>query len=401
MPVRIVIALVSLALAWSPAGADPRDRRERPARIGAFTIKPVLAVEAGYDSNLFLAPRGAVTAGFVALAPSVRIASDWNRHAIRLDASLRAGTFGDGAQDNYLDGALELAGELDITRRARIRLRIGAERGHEGRGTVDTPDTAVEPVVFLRLAAAIRGELRLGAFRIAPFVAWRRLDYHDVGLAVGGQDNQDDRDRVEAEAGVELGYRVRRGYEFLLRGGYRFVDYSADRDDGGVRRDAAELFADAGVRLRLTRLIEGRLVLGIARRDPKDPAIRGSPTLTGAAGITWWPTRRLSAKLGFGRRFAETTIAGTTGAVETEAGLALRFELLRTLGLTAGAAGAEWRFSGAARTDRFLELRLGADWRATRRLTLAPEYRFGRRLSTAAGEGFVRHGFVLTATYRF
>jgi hypothetical protein len=159
------------------------------------------------------------------------------------------------------------------------------------------------------------------------------------------------------------------------------TDYRAALDDTGVNRDSIEAFAAAGLRLRLSRLLEGSLAIGYTHREQADASLGDSSEIATNVALLWSPTRRITVELNLVRDFGETTLAGASGTLESTATLGLSYELLRTLSVRARGSAARLEFSGAGRTDNVFDARFGFDWAATRSLMIAPEYRFGLRSS--------------------
>lgn len=381
----------------------PAAAQEEPDgyRVRSFVAAPSVTAATSYDSNLFRSSTRPTGTMKVTLAPELVVSSDWSRHAVKIELGAEAGLFTDSADDNYLDAHARLKGELDVTRDMRLSFSAGFARGHDPRSSDDLPAGVTGPVVFTELELRLGADARVGRFRISPFASFRQFDFGDVALAGGGTADQDVRDRREVEAGLELGFSTGRAWELLVRAAVFDIDYRASGSTAGPARDASGFMALAGVRVRLTDLLEGRVATGIARHDYAASALADVTTLALDTRLDWHPTRRLSVFLDAGREVTETAVTGAAGRLTTSAGIGADYELLRTLTI-----GAEGRFvlddyRGIARTDRTFHLGIGADWSPMRGLSIRPEYTMDLRRSDAAGQGFTAHGVALTATYRF
>lgn len=394
-------ALLSAAVVTLLSGAATaaQDLREG-IRAGSFVLSPSVTVGTTYDSNLFRLPPPRTDTVRVSLSPELLIASDWNRHAAKVEAGVDAGFYANSGNDNYLDAWLGLAGELDVTRRFRLNLAAGAVRGHDPRSSREIPAGAAEPVRFAALDLQLGAEAEFGRLRLAPYAAWRRFDFRDVPLIGGGTARQDNRDRREAEAGVELGYAPGRGWEMVFRAGVLDIDYSDNGSTAGPARDASGMTALAGVRLAMTRLVEGRLTAGIVRHDYASPAFADITTLAVDAGIDWHPTRRLLVRAEAGRSVVETALPGASGSVTTTAALRADYELLRTLVLGAGGWLAHDGYNGITRSDLDMSIGVAADWSPVSGITIRPDYRFTQVRSDAPGQDYTAHVFSVSATYR-
>lgn len=389
-------AVVTMLSGVATAAQDLRDG----IRAGSFFLAPKITIGTAYDSNFFevTAPR---TGAFrIVLAPELLIRSDWNRHALNVRAGAEAGLYTNSGDDDYVDAWLETAGQFDITRRARLNFSANGLRGHDPRSSDDVPAGAAEPVRFATLDLRLGGEAGIGRLRLHPFIAWRSFDFQDVPLIGGGVADQDDRDRREAEAGLELGYAPDRGWELVFRAALLDIDYRQDVSTAGPARDATGLTALAGVRLEMTRLIEGRITAGVVRHDYDSPAFADITTLALDAGIDWYPTRRLLVTAEAARSIVETAVSGATGQVSTTVGLRLKYELLRTLAVGTGGRLIDDRYAGIARRDLGFQLGFGADWSPMRGLSIRPDYSFTRVRSDDPGQDYTDHVFSVSATFR-
>ena len=390
------IATVAIVLVvGAPAAAQ--DAGEG-IRLGSFRVAPRVSVATAYDSNLFRTPEPRRKTLRVTLAPELLVTSDWRRHALRVGAGAEAAVHVEADDDNHLDAWLRSTAELDLTRRIRLGLSAELQRGHDPRASDEVPTGAAEPVRFTTFELQLRGQAEFGRLRLAPFAAWRRLNFEDVPLIGGGQADQDVRDRQELQAGLELDLAPGRGWAIVVRAGVFDIDYRRDR--AGRARDAKGVSALGGVRLKLTELIEGRVTAGIVRHDYASPAFADVTTLAVDAGIDWYPSRQLRVQFEAGRRVAETAVAGAAGRIATTARLHLGYALRPTLTLGLGGQLSHDRYGGIARSDLGLDVGLDAAWSPRRGLTIGPEYRFVGARSNADGQGYAAHVLSLSATYR-
>lgn len=402
-PVLAQKALVAAIAALLPGGVIAQVPEQRPdgIRAGSFIVAPKITVSTGYDSNFFRASTRPDATMTIVLAPEIAISSDWRRHALHVDAGASLGAYPGSDDDNFIDAFFLAKGQIDITRRARITLAAGVERGHDARSSDDLPQGVGEPARFIAFDLALGAEAEFGAFRLAPFATYRRLDFRDVGLTAGGALDQDDRDRAETAAGLEIGYAPAGSWEVFLRASVFDITYRRAFSTAGPARDATGLTALAGIKVKLGTRLGARLALGVAHRDYESAGFADLTTLSIDAKIGWLPTRRLKVGIEARREVAETALAGAIGRIGTVGGLSIEYELLRHLTIGARTRLAHDDFSGIARRDLGLLIGFGADWSPMRGLSLSPDYSFQRQTSDAAGQGYSAHVFTLSATYSF
>lgn len=396
------IACLILATSLVPVASSAQDRgRPDGIRAGAFIIQPSITVGESYQSNMFLEDSGVTDTFLTTIAPSLTIESNWNRHALRLEAGSELGFFSHDSDDDYIDYNADLSGVLDITRRAHISGGFGYTHGHEARGTVDVPGTAAEPVEFDRFSGDILGEVSSGRFRFQAFANTRLLDFDDVRLIGGGVGNEDDRDRFELETGVEVGYSVRSGYEAFIRGSYLVTDYDNALDDDGVDRDSTGFRVLGGLKVDLTRLIEASVGVGYYERFYDDSTLDDEGGFAMDAEIDWSVTPITSISFSASSDILATTLTGASGATTTSGEIGLSHELRRNLTLQAFGGLTYIDYDGISRDDQIYSAGLGAEWKMTRRLTLIPSYDFQLRDSNAAGLDFTDHRVTLSLSYGF
>ena len=395
----IVTAFIA-SLVWL-AGASITSAQERSdgVRVGSFVVAPKVTVATGYDDNLFRDSTGTTETFLIRIAPEVKISSDWNRHAVRIDLGGQADFFTHSRRDNFLDAYVNAAAEIDVTRRFRLQASASLQRGHDDRAADDLPLGAAEPVRYIAFEVGLGAEAEFGAIAVFPHATWRRFDYSDVALLTGGIADQDNRDRHEFEAGVEFAFALSRNWAVLVRAKAFEIDYRSPASTAGPARDARGLEATGGVRLKFSELLEASLAAGIVHQDYSSSLLADVTTLAFDVGLNWRPTRRLSLELNGRRNIVETAVTGASGRVTTDGTLVAGYELLRVLTINARANLAHDRFKGVARSDLGLSLGFGGDWSLTRILKIQPAYAFHRRISNAAGQGFSAHVFTVSATF--
>lgn len=386
------------------AAQDARDSLEDQGlgvRVGAFRINPAITVGETYRTNLFLTDDDPTDTFLTTITPELSVASDWNRHAVRLDLGLEKGFYTADSSDNYLDATARLGGVLDITRDARIQARIGYLREHEERGEVDVPFAATEPVINNNYTADVIGTYESGRFRFSPFYIFEYRDFEDVPLFGGGISNQDDRDRVQQEGGLEVGYKVLRGYEAFVRGSYFMTDYEDAVDDTGLKRDWDGFQIIGGVKLDLTRLVTGSVGVGYARENYDDPALSDQGRFAFDIGIDWSATQLTTVMFRAKRSTDETTLPNASGITDSAAGVEVRHELLRNLMLIGGFDFVNREYQDISRTDNIYAASIAADWQVTRHLSFGPTYVFETRASDAPGQDYNDHQIGIFGTWRF
>lgn len=387
-------------LATVPVGSGlAQDNRAQGIRAGSFIFTPVLRISEGYDSNIFEDNFDPTGSFITTVRPSLGLESDFSRH--RLEANIGFGQefFHQSSDDNAYTAFVNTEAIFDVTRRLRVQGAIGYRRAVEQRGSDEIGTAIAGPVYSDRYDSELRVQYLPGDFRIEPFVAAAMRDFIDRGEIV----DQDDRDRRTIEGGLELGYRLAPGYEAFLRASYFDTDFQQAVDSAGDNRDSAGVKTLAGVQLKLSRLITGRVGLGFTFASFDDPTFQSTTDFTADIGLTWTPRRRWRLSLNASRDVEPTNVAGASDKVETAVALSARYEIIRNLGgfLRTGLNRSEFNASanGTDRTDTGYFAGFGVDWAVTRRASLRWAYNFQREISTEPGEGFNKHTATIGARY--
>lgn len=398
---RVIGCVILGALLPALAAAQTNSDDGLGVRAGSFIFSPSISAGTIYDTNIFRDNINQQESFRVIVAPRLEIESDWNRHAVRLDTGVEYGYYSHSSSDQYVDYDVTLTGELDITRSARLSGSMSYFHAHEARGEDDVAGNAAEPVTFDGFSIDLQGDVAFNFLQISPFAAFQYLDFDNNPLIGGGFDNQNDRDRTDIEAGLELAYVVRRGYDAFVRGSYLQTDYTDAVDDTGVNRDSDRWRMLGGLRVDLTRLLEGSVGVGYISRNYDDPLLIDVNGFTMDGDLTWTPTRPLSFTWAGSRDIREATQVGTSGVTTTLSDLTATYELLRNLSLNSSFSYANLIFDGTTRTDHIYTFGFGAAWSVNRNFTVQPNYQFETRNSSDPGLGFFAHQVSLTGQYDF
>lgn len=396
-------AALFLALCILPGTAFSQDRDDRDRRVGvragSFVFKPEVRVSESYESNYLHVDSNEQDTFITEIAPAMVIESDFSRHALRVTTYGAFGFYTNDSDDNYIDYGARLDGVIDVTRDHRIVVRGGYSRDHEGRGGDDVPTAAREPVKFDEFDANLAGDLNFGRFRFEPFVFGVDLDYQSVPLNNGTISNQNDRDRVEYGGGLEVGYSVRTGYEAFVRGEFKEIDYDAAVDDNGLDRDSSGFRVLGGMNVDLTRLIEASVGLGYENRDYDDPTLENFSGFSASGRLRWDITQRTSLFATVERNVEETTVDNASARVDFGGSVGVEHELLRTLGVYAGAGYFDRDFEGITRNDDIFFGRIGAEWDVARFAALNFEYEYEHRDSNVANLDYDDHTVLLSVRF--
>lgn len=401
------VLLLSVAKAeepWSPVDArrdltqEEQLRREtvitrsRPeleplgARLGGFLLYPAFGLSEEYSDNILATESNRRSDFTTEAAPSVRLRSNWNNHALNFDAGARLGRYLDHDSENYDDYRLGSDGRLDITRDSYLAGRIGYARLHEMRGAPDGVQGA-EPVVYRLADAAAAFFQRFNRVSVAVDTTAKRYIYDDVAAISGGTIGNGDRDRDEFAGGVRTAYQIIPGYDAFLRGRANRRNYDRARDDNGFERSSHGYEAVIGTDIEFSGITWGQVFVGYAAQDYDDPRL---PTVSGPSfggSLTWNVTPLVTLTGNVRRTIEETIFIGASGYTATRSELRADWELLRNLIVTGDLAHTNRDFKGLSLRHNDFEAGLSAKYMMNRHLYLSLGYVFWLRDASGAGAG--------------
>ncbi|MEM7545961.1 MAG: outer membrane beta-barrel protein [Pseudomonadota bacterium] len=384
-----LLVLICCTMGWAQTDEN---RDQRGTRLGGLILSPTIDTSLSYNDNIFSEEGDPTDSLILRFTPAAEIASDWRRHSIALAGEAEIGRFLSSPEDNYIDGSFGFEGTVDATRATRARLNLDISREHEERGSDDAPLTLNGPVELLRIGAMLTGQYAPGRLRLQPSAGVERIEF--TGF-------QNDRDRDSIRLGALIGWRYSGKTELFAEGSLTLTDFDDEADRSGFDRDNTSVRLLAGVDWDMSRLIQWRLAAGFERRRYDDPALTGfsGPVVEGR--MTWKPTRLIEINTIAARRIEETTIAPASGIDVLSGRVAARWDIRRTLDLTADAVFERRDFRGTTRTDNAVSIGIGAEWQIRRGAVLSAGYRHVRERSSAPGEDHSANLLFLGVGYRF
>lgn len=359
-------------------------------RVGSFLLRPAIAVEEAYNSNIFATETDEEGDFITRVLPGLVLDSNWSRHRLTLRAAAELGFYADNSSEDYIDYLAGAEGRLDIDRDAYLTGSADYRHLHEDRGSPD--DVAGDgPTEFDTMLFTAGYVQRFGRFRARLAGTFENLDFDDVDAIGGGTINNDDRDRIEAEGTLRVGYEIVPDYEAFVQGSYNFRDYDDPTDDAGFDRDSDGFGVVAGLTVDFGGITFGDFFVGYRQQDYEDPSFGTLSGLDAGAALTWNVTPLTTVVGGVRRTVEETTSAGSGGFFGTEVSLSVDHELLRNLVLGLDGRYVMRDYDGIDRTDDYYELGFDALYMMNRNLYLSAGYEYRDRSTNAPGEDYAQH----------
>ena len=122
-------------LAFDPLGVRAR----------GFVFYPEIYGGLITTNNLFASNNNEKSDSATELTPSLRVLSDWNRHALSFFATGTVTRWHKFTSENTEEFETRMRGRIDITSRTSVEGGVRYEQSMEGRGSVELPDAAGQP----------------------------------------------------------------------------------------------------------------------------------------------------------------------------------------------------------------------------------------------------------------
>lgn len=371
------------------------------AALGGFRIYPELRIGPGYTSNSLgasIAPREDL---FVAVEPRFRLASQWSRHALTVDAAYSSKRYAKVSAKNESAYRVAADGVVDIHGESNAVLGFGYERSYEEQYTESFPANGGASIAVTHPFAVVRGTLALNRLRFIASGNFDRFDYSDTRTTGGAPLDQDYRDRKVYRLAARTEYLFAADSAAFVQASFRRTLYD-QRTAALTDRTSRELRLVGGLVTDVTPVVRIAAGVGYAIRRYDQPGLRSLKDVVADVRADWNVTPLTTFSLTGRRGLEEAIIPGAAGYVATNVGTRVDHELLRNLLLNLTVEHERDSFKGVARRDRFDRVGFGATYTMWRNVQLSPLVDHARRRSTGvfAGPSFKETRFVLRASLR-
>lgn len=378
---RLLIAtLVALAASGSclqvaaqesdPAAAKrpaPRELREFPGlQWGPLLAFPELTFSATRDDNVYAQRTGEVEDNVYTLSPSLLLRSDWQRHALSLDAGGDFDRYQDRTAENVDDYWLGLDGDYDLGERTQLFGGVRHTRDHEDRYVAGTPgpDQQKEPTRYDHQEAHLGLASEPGRLRLRGGVTFDRYDFEDATATTGTRIDNAYRRHELVSLGLRAGYALGERYE-------PFVQYATDRrrydapiTSTDFNRDSDGYRAAVGLRFNQpSRRIAGELFAGTLRQRFDHAGFGDVSRPYFGAQLAWRPDPLVRVDLYVDRSLEETTVAlddrYAAATLDTTYGVEIERKLGPRLSVVAHAAYTDSDYLSYPRQDKVTDAGAG------------------------------------------
>lgn len=362
-------------------------------RAGSFVFNPAIDLTEYYDDNIFATRTGEQSDFITVLTPSLTLDSDWDKHKLRLDTGANLGRYAGHSAENYDDYWAGADGRFDITPKSNLFGGGRYSRSHEER---ESPDDLVglEPTEYDVANGYAGGFHRFDKLSIRLGGTYRRFDFEDTPV-LGGNINNDDRDRNMYTGGANVAYNFGSGLRGFVESAVDLRRYNSSVDDNGFNRDSDGYRLSAGVRFNRNNL-KGRVFAGYINQQYDDPALSDISTPNVGGNINWTISPHTKASAFVTRSVDETTLSGASASLSTGGGVNLDHELSPKLTGNLNASFYDFDYRGIDRDDNLLSVGAGLRYQLTPHVYLSPTYRFNHRMSNIESAEYYNNIFAVS-----
>ena len=369
-----------------PDTVTSRDRPEldpQGMRASSFLLYPALDVEAMHDDNIFADNDETESDLITRIKPELVVESDWSRNGLNFKAFADFGRYKDNGDEDFDDYLVSADGFLGIKKANHLAGEISHARKHVARSSPNDRN-GIEPTIYYvnSISADYRHRFNRLSFQVGG--NGRMLDYDNVEGSQGIINNQD-QDRDELLALLQVNYDVSPALSAFARAQYKDIKYDQKYDNNGIRRSSNGNQVDLGIELFPSGKISGEVYLGYVNRDYDDPVFDGIDEPIAGASLTWIPSGLTTVTFSSSRDIEETTVDTASGILSTDHNINIDHELLRNLLLNFNLGIRDEEFEGTSRNDDYKYAGFGVRYLMNRNVYLYFSYDYDKRDSDTQG----------------
>ncbi len=385
----LLAAPAMLPIAFAADGLGNVADRQSPAqrsegiRAGSFVLRPEVALEVRRDDNVFATDDDVIADEIVVLTTDTVLRSDWNNHAVFVQATTETERFRDNGTEDGTDYVVRAGGRLDITRTYRVEADAETARRRENRRSPEAVASR-EPLDYDDRAARVTATREVGRVATSVFGQVRDRDYQNSDLTVAGGRNERDR-RIDT-LGARVTYDASPGRTLFMEARASNVDFDDDVPSD-LRRSHDVRALELGAEYTLTDTVSGDVTIGLDAREYEAPELSDSNVVTLRGRMYWNPTGLTTVTASIGREVFETSVNGAAGFESERIGLALDHELRRHVVVSAAVTTGRDEFFDLDREDDVVETRLSARYFFARGSYLSIFHEYSDRDSNGEATG--------------
>lgn len=347
--------------------------------LGAFTLYPVLEIQAGYDTNVYATSAPTVGSMYTLIKPAIEVKSEWLRHELRLLANGGFGFYPTASSQNYQNYLVQLDGKLDIREDFYASGMVAVRRATEALGTPNT-EFATAPTVVDTIPVEFSLYQRFNRFFYRATVAGTRYWYYDNSVIAAGGLPAASRDRVEYEERIRLGYEVSEDVSLWVQPSLQQRIYDIYINAAGQARDSTGWGVNVGATVSIGKKSKLEGFIGYQTLTYIADGSNTPATVFGLSG-TWNGYEPLTIRPAISRTINESAYSNYQNYVSTTVGVDFTYVIHDAWTAVGGTSLNAADFSPAVgvsnvsgRTDYFWRASVGLLYSFRPQLAIGPLY---------------------------
>lgn len=304
-------------------------------KMGSFVLFPEIDTGLRWNSNVLSAPDAESDVAYV-LDPSVRLVSDWTRHALEFNARATLSFFNEFQSEDDRGYFVEARGRLDFTRRSNLQGLISHEVEQESRSAIDASQTPDRTDIESQ-RAALTFNHRFNRLSVQLRGSFETRDFED-DIFEGVIESNDDRDTDEWEQAVRATWEFKPTLAAFAEVGLIQREFGAPAQSDGIQRDSKGEryrigldFGDNGAHLR------GEISVGYGIERPDASTLNDVEAFLFDASASYRFNELTTFLLDAHSDIDDTTTTGSAGVITHFIGLEARHAFRRHLVGSVGA----------------------------------------------------------------
>lgn len=352
-------------------------------RIGSFVVLP--SVDAGITANSNVLLSSASKSDVIAdVQPTLRIVSDWSRHALEFRAFgvVSAYDFEPALDDRAY--TLETRGRLDITKYSDLEALASRAITQDSPSNLSTQlaggSSATRATVTTDTGAATFNQ-RFNRVSL-------QLRGSASEVAYSGALNADQNVNTFEEA-MRVGYELKPSLGIFAETAINQRQHETAAVTDGISRDSTGERYRVGLGFGGTSaFLRGEISVGYGRQNALRPGLADSEGVLLDANATYVVTRATRVRFTAHTDVTETTLPGSIGAFTRQVGLEVRHDWTPRLSTAVGVSETASAYAGSSLYEREEDATMSVDYSLTRSVTLTGRYQHATFVSTDVSRNY-------------
>ena len=353
--------------------------------LGNYVLSPSVFLTEYYDDNIYATNTGTRDDLITVITPTLNLKSNWEKHAIELDAGLEITRHADLATENTNNAWLNMKGKYVLNKKHNLFVGLDYIRDHEDRTSPDA-EAGYEPTKFYDTSANVGYTGHKGNNYFSLVYKNTNLDFYDVNSLSGIIDN-DDRDRNDNAVGLRYLYKYSPSGALFIKAVLDKRDYVQTLDNEGNDRVSDGYRYSAGLELVGENTVS-KIFIGSLNRDYQSSVFEDAKEFDFGLQHNWKFLSSSSLAIKVSRSIEETTLNGSPGYLMTDGSMYLSFSLASNKILSFETMLSTAEYYSNSRKDDYFDYGVGYSQKILNNLQFSINLHRGERDSNITGQDY-------------